>query len=92
MSGIVVDSGTALCFVLTQVSQHWKEKECTTVWHKTQLGIQSALCFQCSGNMEFAPSRKVTKLFLRLQRTRCVMCREKNKSFLIGVTKRLGSD
>lgn len=35
---------------------------------EAQLGAQSSLCIQCSGNMEFAPTRKVTKLTLRLQR------------------------
>lgn len=58
----------------------------------TWRSAQSSLCFHCSGNIEFAPSRKGTKLPLKYKGTRWEMCGEKNKIFLTRITIRLGSD
>lgn len=60
---------------------------------EAQLGAQSSLCIQCSGNMEFAPTRKVTKLTLRLQRDQVSdVCVKKNKYTPPRITVRLDSE
>lgn len=56
-----------------------KRKSAQLCDKEPQLGPQSALWFQCSRNMEFAPNRKVTKLTLRVQRDQVSnVCGKKN--------------